>query len=109
MKIDSRPAEVNAVTVFQKRYQLGKVHLLINAYQQVIGVDEIPQPLAGELEQLRASASSSTTECPGIVAQNPIDAASTPIFSTRPLIVLITILNSMMRTGERWDTTIATS
>ena len=39
------------VILLQGRYQLGKVQLLFNLDQQVVGIDEIPQLFAGELEQ----------------------------------------------------------
>ena len=49
--MDRWPPEVRTVAVFQGRHQLGKVQSLIDPEQQVIGIDEIPQLLGGELEQ----------------------------------------------------------
>ena len=44
-------AKVGAVVLFDGRGQLGEVHLPIDPDLQVIGVNEVPQAGAGELEE----------------------------------------------------------
>ena len=50
-RVDGEATVVRAIVPLQGSYQLGESELLVNADQQMVGVDEIPQPAGGELEQ----------------------------------------------------------
>ena len=88
--------EVGTIVFFQRLHQLRKVQVFIDPYQQVVGIDEVPQLLGGELEQggiaaqsvqrLESSASSATTDCPGIVAEHHAKIGCRPDFSTSRLL-----------------------
>ena len=49
--MDGGSPVVGAIAFLQRSYQLGEIKLLVNANQQMVGVDEVPQVPAGELEQ----------------------------------------------------------
>ena len=51
LRVYRRPAKVGAVPLFQGRDKLGEVQLLVGLNEQMVGIDEVPQLLGGELEQ----------------------------------------------------------
>ena len=78
--MDRWPPEVRTVAVCQGRHQLGKGQSLIDPDQQVIGIDEIPQLLGGELEQ------SGVPYGTGPEVRSSAASAITPTVSTSPTI-----------------------
>ena len=87
-------AKVRTVPLFQRRDQLGEIQLIVNPDQQVIGVNEVPQAFAGELEEggvptaavqrLEHRYSSQMMDCSPILTQEPHGPTLMPTFSTSP-------------------------
>lgn len=49
--MDGGPAVVATVVVLKRLDELREVELLVDLYEEVVGVDEVPETLGGELEQ----------------------------------------------------------
>ena len=54
--VNCGPAFIAAVVVFQRLYELGEVESVVYLYQQMLWVDEVTKPFAGELEEGGVSA-----------------------------------------------------
>ena len=88
------PAKVGAVLPFQGSHQLGKVQLLIDLHQKMVGINEVPLAFAGELEEggvpaaavqrLEHPHSSQMMDCSPISAQELCELAIMLAFSTSP-------------------------
>jgi hypothetical protein len=48
--MNARPAIVQAILLFERLDQFGKIESLVYLDEQVIRIDEVPQSLRGELE-----------------------------------------------------------